>query len=207
MNSANAVTRQELLKLKKRLAEVRAGYKLLEQKRDSLIKTFMELKEAFLERKEKLYEELKLVIGTLEETIKLNPVNLIEFISSKAGDAPEIESKNQSIMGVKTTIFLLKKLSPREIEEKFCPPTFFESVMRFSSLIPELIAVSSLEDALIKMASAIEKTRRRVNILKDITIPNMEKQIKYISLKLADQEREGFVFNLTFKQKRLKTTQ
>jgi len=202
MEYGSAVTRQELLRLKRRLVEVRSGYKLLEQKRDSLIKTFMELKGTFLDRKERLHDRLKIIISTLEKSLAVNPLGLIDSLSLNTGSQSLIETKSQSIMGVKTTTFTLKKFLPPEIDELSSPKSYFESVENFTELIPELIDISSLEDALIKIALAIEKTRRRVNVLRDIIIPEMEKQKRYISLKLADQERESFVFNLKFKQKR-----
>ncbi len=205
MNFSSVITRQELLRLKRRLMEVRLGYNLLEQKRDALIKTFMELKETFLERKGKLYEQLQMIIGIFDKSVKVNPVAAIELLSlDKDIQSPELEVKSQSIMGVKTTIFSLKKFSPPRIDEELAPQSYLEAVKKLADIMPELIEVSSLEDALIKLAYAIEKTRRRVNVLKDITIPSMKRQIEYISLRLSDQERERFVFNLKFKQQRAK---
>ena len=202
MKQFSAVTRQELLRLKKRLAQVYSGYKLLEEKRDALIKTFMELKEAFAERKERLFFELKNVIRTFDFSIKNNQISLIDFLLYHPESKIEIGLKSKSIMGVKTTLFTVENISLPEMKESNYPKSCYYSLKKLSELIPELIEVASIENALIRLAIAIEKTRRRVNVLRDVIIPEMKSQIRYISLKLADQEREGFVFNLKFKEKR-----
>jgi len=196
-----AITRQELLRLKKRLVEVRSGYRLLEQKRDSLIKTFMELKGEFLDLKEKLFNDLKEIIGLYELAIKVNPISFLDASIDSQGKV-ELDAKSQSIMGVKTTIFSVKNLQPPKINETQASQIQIQAIKKFSQVLPQLIKIASYEDALIKLASAIEKTRRRVNVLRDITIPAMQSQIKYINLKLADQERESLVFNLKFKKKK-----
>lgn len=60
---------------------------------------------------------------------------------------------------------------------------------RFSKLIPKLIALAAKEKAIRLMASEIEKTRRRVNALEHVMIPNFNETIRYITMKLDEQER------------------
>jgi V/A-type H+-transporting ATPase subunit D len=202
-----ATTRQELLRLKRQLLEVRAGYRLLEQKRDSLINAFMQLKGEFLEKKEKLFNELKEVIEIYDFSVKTNPTAFFDAFSNRFQSKKLIiDSKTQSIMGVRTIVFSVKSFEPPQINSKELPKSFVIALQKFSNLLPELIELASIEDALIKLALAIEKTRRRVNVLRDIVMPSLWQQIKYINLKLADQERESLVFNLKFKEKRHKSS-
>lgn len=204
MENASAITRQELLRLKRRFGEVRSGYRLLEQKRDSLIKSFMELKGEFLERKEKLFYDLREIIGVFDLSIKANPISLLDAVASHCQSNIQLKSLSQSIMGVKTTAFIIEEFKKPFIEESVAPKSQAYSLKKFAEILPDLVKIASLEDALIKLAYAIERTRRRVNVLRDVTIPSMQRQMKYINLKLADQEREGLIFNLKFKQKRAK---
>jgi V/A-type H+-transporting ATPase subunit D len=204
MEKSLSTTRQELLRLKKQFAEIRVGYRLLEQKRDSLIKTFMELKGEFLTRKEKLFNDLKEIIALYGIALETLPISLVDFISKKYQTNIDIDVKSQSIMGVKTILFSVKEFKPPQIEDNQTSQSHIKAIKKLSSVILELIEISSLEDALIRLAGAIEKTRRRVNILRDVTMPNIQSQMKYINLKLADQERESLVFNLKFKSKKTK---
>lgn len=207
MEKILATTRQELLRLKRQLLEVRAGYRLLEQKRDSLIKAFMQLKGEFLEKKEKLFNDLKEVIKVYDFSIKTNPAAFFDAFSNHFQSKKLIiDSKTQSIMGVKTIVFSVESFEPPQINSEGLPKSFVIALQKFSKLLPKLIELASIEDALIKLALAIEKTRRRVNVLKDIVMPSLRQQIKYINLKLADQERESLVFNLKFKEKRQKSS-
>lgn len=97
---------------------------------------------------------------------------------------------------------MVEKLKKPEVDKNLCPESFYAAIRKFEKIIPEFIQLSSLENILEKLAAAIEKTRRRVNYLKDIIMPLLQSQIKYLNQKLSDQERERFVFNLKLKKKK-----
>jgi V/A-type H+-transporting ATPase subunit D len=204
MEKTTATTRQELLRLKNQLVEVRSGYRLLEQKRDSLIKAFMELKGEFLARKEKLFSALREVAGFYDLAVKTNPISALDAVASRSEGKILLNSRTQSVMGVKTTIFSIKDFSPPRIDQSETSRSQLVAVRKLTELFPELIEIASLEDALIKLAGAIERTRRRVNVLRDVVMPTIKEQIKHINLKLADQERESLVFNLKFKKRQVR---
>jgi len=68
-------------------------------------------------------------------------------------------------MGVKTIIFSVKEFKPPQIEENQTFQSHIKVIKKLSSVIVELIEISSLEDILIRLAGAIEKIKHRVNIL------------------------------------------
>lgn len=196
-------TRQELLRLRKNLVQVKRAKVLLDQKMNTLVQEFLRLKGRFLEKKKNVFEKTKEIIKIVEFSVKFNPVSLLDFIGASSSGNIEISKEEFSTMGVKSKIFKLKSLKKPEIDKTICPTTFLKAITKFEEILPELIELSSLESVLNKLAKAIEKTRRRVNYLKDLIIPDLEHKIKYLRQRLSDQERESFVFNLKFKKKKL----
>jgi V/A-type H+-transporting ATPase subunit D len=194
-------TRQELLRLKKYLAQVKNAKKLLEEKRDTLVEEFLKLKREFVKKKEELFEKTREVISLVEFSVKYNPISKIDFISSKPRANFELESTTFFTMGVKSKMFKIKNFHFEEIDKEICPKSFFDAILKFKEIFPQFIELASLENTLNKLANAIKKTRRRVNYLKEIVIPNLEQKVKYLTQRLSDQERESFVFNLKFKSK------
>ena len=199
-------TRQELLRLKKYLVQVKNAKKLLEEKRDTLVEEFLKLKREFVQKKKELFEKTREVISLVEFSIKYNPISTIDFISSKPKANFELESTTFLTMGVKSKMFKVKNFEFEEIDKEICPKSFLDAILKFKEIFPQFIELASLENTLNKLANAIKKTRRRVNYLKEIVIPNLEHKVKYLTQRLSDQERESFVFNLKFKSKILTKT-
>jgi len=199
-------TRQELLRLKKYLVQVKNAKKLLEEKRDTLVEEFLKLKREFVQKKKELFEKTREVISLVEFSIKYNPISTIDFISSKPKANFELESTTFLTMGVKSKMFKVKNFEFEEINKEICPKSFLDAILKFKEIFPQFIELASLENTLNKLANAIKKTRRRVNYLKEIVIPNLEQKVKYLTQRLSDQERESFVFNLKFKSKILTKT-
>ena len=199
-------TRQELLRLKKYLVQVKNAKKLLEEKRDTLVEEFLKLKREFVQKKKELFEKTREVISLVEFSIKYNPISTIDFISSKPKANFELESTTFLTMGVKSKMFKVKNFEFEEIDKEICPKSFLDAILKFKEIFPQFIELASLENTLNKLANAIKRTRRRVNYLKEIVIPNLEQKVKYLTQRLSDQERENFVFNLKFKSKILTKT-
>jgi len=105
MEKSLSTTRQEFLQLKKQFTEIRVGYHFLEQKRDSLIKIFMELKGEFLTRKEKLFNDLKEIIALYRIVIETLSISLVDFISKKYQTNIDIEVKSQINYGSENDYF------------------------------------------------------------------------------------------------------
>jgi len=195
-----ATTRQELLRLKKYLFQVKEALKLLEQKRDALLQEFLKLKKEFIHKKMDLFKKAKEIITLIEFTENFNSIVLLLYLSNKIKVQFDLKENSYNVMGVRFNIFKISDLRIYEIDYQQLPKSYLDAIQKFESFLKDLIEVSSLERSLIKLAEAIEKTRRRTNFLKDVTIPNIEHQIKYLKQRLSDQERESFILNLKHKQ-------
>ncbi len=182
--------RMELSKLKRRLAVAKRGHKLLKDKQDALIKAFLEKARAGKELRESVEKELAECYGT--------------FILSRAQTTPEILEQALIFPGAKSTLTVkwhnvMSVMVPEyDVKQEGNPvnygfvnvPLLLDAALeQFSKLILRLLKLAAEEKAIRLMAGEIERTRRRVNALEYVMIPNLAETIRYISMKLDEQER------------------
>lgn len=186
-------TRMELSKLKKRLVVATRGHKLLKDKQDELMRQFITLVKYNNELRKKVEGKLsesfkdfvmaKAVLGSefLEEAI-FYPTNRITL---------DVGIKN--VMSVKVPVFKFSGIS--EENDKFSYGFFNTNseldlaITNFRMVFSGLLELSEVEKSTQLMADEIEKTRRRVNALEYRTIPDLKETIKYIRMKLDENER------------------
>ena len=187
-------TRMELNKLKKRLLTARKGHKLLKNKSDGLLIEFIKISKQTLKLQKEVYEEFKIANLNLK-TAKIK--------TSKEEVMAAFSISKQKINVLTSTVnrFGVNILNFKVIENKtnsssslnysfFCNSVFLDTaVEKYSAALTNLIKLTEKEQAIKTMAAEIKKKRKRVNALQYILIPNLEDTIKFISLKLEENER------------------
>ena len=187
-------TRMELNRLKKKLQTAVKGHKLLKDKRDELMRQFMDL------ARENMALRLK-----VEEGIKAANANFViaksamsEQILQEALMAPKqevsIEVGTKNVMSVDVPVFNAKTRTA-DANDIFSYGFAYTSgdldaaVQSLSDILPDMLKLAETEKACQLLAAEIEKTRRRVNALEHVIIPESEENIHYISQKLSENER------------------
>jgi len=185
-------TRQELLRLKKRLVLARKGHKLLKDKQDELVRNFLEIIEETKKLRIEADEEIQSVYQSfsIAEGIVGGPV--LESLFAVPGAGTELKSKTKSIMNLKVPEFEAEITGdPFDYGTVRSSVTVDRSVRRYGNLLETLLKLAEREKTSILLAEEIEKTRRRVNALEYILIPNITDTIKYITMKLSEMERSA----------------
>lgn len=189
-------TRMEMSRLTEQLNTAKRGYKLLKDKQDELMRRFIELirKNDYLRKEveEKMYHAMKsfrLANVTLDEAF-------IEelFILPSAEVTLDLSKKN--IMNVAVPIMNFQydeKYFTTPIEYGFLNSNvpLDRAIYRFTDFLPQLLELTEVEKSCQLLSTEIEKTRRRVNALEYMTIPQLEKSIDQIKMKLEENERAG----------------
>ncbi|MEG0306565.1 MAG: V-type ATP synthase subunit D [Clostridium sp.] len=188
-------TRMELSKLKKRLATATRGHKLLKDKQDELMRRFIELIKYNNKLRSEVEESLQ---GTFKDFLmasaSISPEFLEEAISfPKESISLELSEKN--IMSVNVPVMkFVRKLEGDS--GSIYPYGFYStsseldnSIEKLYLILPKLLELAEVEKTCQLMADEIEKTRRRVNALEYMTIPQLQETIKYIKMKLDENER------------------
>ena len=189
-------TRMELTRLKKRLVTARRGHKLLKDKRDELMRQFLE---AVRENKRVRREvEAKLEVAnqhmSVARSLMSNQAIAIAMMYHKQSMSLEVSEKN--VMSVKVPVFKAQYKTADEGDiysygYSFTPIDLDDAILALSDIMPDLIALAEIEKKCQLMASEIEKTRRRVNALEHVMIPDYEEKIRFITMKLDESERSA----------------
>lgn len=200
-------TRMELNKLKNRLLITRKGHKLLKNKTDGLLQKFLNISKQTIALRKQIKEKIAKINLNLElSKIKTSKeeVNSTLLIPSEKLKIRELES---NILGVAVSSFKFEKTITQQKTPAysfFSTSSFLDVAVRESKLVFfELITLSEKEKSLLILSSEIEKTRRKVNAIENILIPNFEDTIKYISLKLEENERNMTAALRTLEKKQL----
>ncbi len=204
-------TRMELTRLKRRLVTARRGHKLLKDKRDELMRQFLE---AVRENKRLRIEvEAGLLRAnqhmSVARSLMSNEALDVAMMFPKQEMSLEVSEKN--VMSVRVPKFQTqyKTADANDIYSygfAFTAMDLDEAVRAFSDIMPDLLRLAELEKACQLMASEIEKTRRRVNALEHVMIPQYMETIRFITMKLEENERGSITRLMKVKDMMLEKT-
>ena len=189
-------TRRELTRLKKSLATAQRGHKLLKDKRDEMMRQFLDIvreNKVLRERVEEKLSEANKYMAVAGSVMK-KEVLMSALLMPKQGVELEVETKN--IMSVDIPSFKTKTKSQNTSDifsygYAFTGYDLDKSVSLLSDVLPDMLKLAESEKAAQLLAGEIEKTRRRVNALEYVMIPNYQDTIKYITMKLDENERSN----------------
>jgi len=185
-------TRMELLRLKKRLLLAKRGHKLLKDKQDELVRNFLEIIEDTKRLRIEADNEVQSVYQSFSLAEGIVGSATIENLFSISGVETEIKFKTKTIMNLKVPKFEVDiRGDPFNYGDAKSSVLVDKCVLRYRKLLSTLLKLAELEKTSILLAEEIEKTRRRVNALEYILIPNIAETIKYISMKLSEMERSN----------------
>lgn len=187
-------TRMELSRLKKKLATATRGHKLLKDKRDELMRRFLDMARLNRELRQKVEKAIadankKFILACTDMSLQSLSTALL---LPKQEITIDVSYKN--IMSVDTPKF---KVHTRTSDENdiYCYGLAFTSadlddaVYSLSSVLSDMLSLAEIEKSCQLLSNEIEKTRRRVNALEHFLIPQTKDSIKYISMKLDENER------------------
>ena len=189
-------TRMVLTGLKKRLVTARRGHKLLKDKRDELMKKFLDIVRENKRLREEVEEKLKVVHSRFVMARAVMNSELVEEALMFPKVEVALNTSTRNIMSVDVPV--LEFTTEGGTEGDIYPYGFAnttgeldEAIATLSNLTPELLRLAEMEKSAQLLADEIEKTRRRVNALEYVLIPNLEETIKYIVMKLDENERSN----------------
>ena len=182
--------RMELSRLKKRLAVAIRGHTLLKDKQDALIKAFLEKARAVKAAREKVESELVSCYQSFLMARAQTLPAMLEQALMISGSTCTLDVKTRNVMSVIVPEYEVhQEGSTFNYGMATTPASLDVALEDFSRVIPSLLQLAADEKAVALMSTEIERTRRRVNALEHVMIPNYTETIKYISMKLDEQAR------------------
>ena len=205
-------TRMELKKVQARYTTARRGHKLLKDKRDELMKKFLEVVRENKELREKVEVSLAQVHGSFSIASAVSsPAMLKEaLILPKKEGKLDVSYKN--VMSVTVPVFRLQVLSEGGADGynygmAFTSGELDAAARELNGILEDLVRLAELEKTAQMLAEEIEKTRRRVNALEYIMMPRYLETIKSIKMKLEENERGNTTRLMKVKDMMLKAQQ
>ncbi len=188
----------ELTRLKGRLRTAQRGHKLLKDKRDELMKQFMEVVREDRALREKVEQSLTRAYGSFTVASALMSPEMLEQALLSPRQSVSLETSSQNVMSVEVPRYEFKLAS--EDGGNIYPYGFSQTsgelddaVRELGDILPDLLRLAEVEKATQLLAAEIERTRRRVNALEYVKIPQMQQSIKYITMKLDENERANTI--------------
>lgn len=187
-------TRMELSNLKGKLTTATRGHKLLKDKRDELMREFIEL----VRQNKQLRREVEAEIAEANAHMQVARSIMSDEALNTALMLPiqemSLNISEKNVMSVKIPVFetKLKSADASDIYSygfAFTSSDLDDAVKALSDVMPKLMKLAEMEKSCQLMATEIEKTRRRVNALEHVLIPNYQDTIRYIQMKLDENER------------------
>ncbi|MDX9892860.1 MAG: V-type ATP synthase subunit D [Patescibacteria group bacterium] len=187
-------TRQELLKLKIKLKTAMRGHKLLKEKRDGLMKHFMAIIREARDLRQKIETDLSSGFFSFiffSSKIRHSVINEALAVPTKK---VRLEAKTKNVMGVEVPLFEYQEEGDFLCYDLATTSTSLDRALEtFSNALQDMVRLAEIEHSARLLAEEIEKTRRRVNALEYVFIPDMKETIKYITAKLNEQERATII--------------
>ncbi|MDD5932358.1 MAG: V-type ATP synthase subunit D [Oscillospiraceae bacterium] len=187
-------TRMELTRLKKKLKTAQRGHKLLKDKRDELMKQFMETVRSVRVLREEVEEELMKAHQSFTVASALMSSEALEQAMLYPKQSVELTMETKNVMSVNVPVYHTRTRtgSDADIYPYGFAATSGEldtAVDALGKVLPKLLRLAEIEKSAQLMAEEIEKTRRRVNALEYVVIPQTQSSIRYITMKLEENDR------------------
>ena len=191
-------TRMELTRLKGRLKTAQRGHKLLKDKRDELMKQFMDVVRENRALRKRVEEGLMRAHGAFTVAAALMSPELLEQSLLYPKQSVDLDMTFENIMSVDVPRYQFHTSSqePGEIYPYGFAQTSGElddAVDAMAQVFQDMLKLAEVEKTSQLLAEEIEKTRRRVNALEYVKIPEMQQNIKYITMKLDENERANTI--------------
>ncbi|MGN0468342.1 MAG: V-type ATP synthase subunit D [Acutalibacteraceae bacterium] len=189
-------TRMELTNLKRKLITARRGHKLLKDKRDELMRQFLLLVRENKELRVKVEKGIKNANSHMALARSVMDDKSLEVALMMPSQKMSVEVEEKNVMSVIVPEFKtqLKTANDGEVYSygyAFTSCDLDDAVKSLADIMPDMIKLAQIEKQCQLMASEIEKTRRRVNALEHVMIPQYEETIRYITMKLDENERSS----------------
>jgi len=185
-------TRMELNKTKKRLRNSLRGHKLLKDKRDDLVKKLVEMASRSRDIRKAVEKELAAVYESMGAAEALMSPLAMEAAVMMPKQSLSLDMSTQNLMGVEIPVYGYNAEYADDTYSYGYYGTSIEldnAIMALYKALPQLLELAQIEKSVQLLSLEIEKTRRTVNALEFVRIPNLQQTVKYIRMKLDENER------------------
>ncbi len=197
-------TRMNLLIRKRQIKIAQQGASLLKNKRDALLREFMDLIKPILKDRKELDQNLRKAVSVLAIALGVDGSEKLESAALATKREYLLKVEEKRVWGVKLPSIEGTEMKRSILERGYSPLSITSRIdltaEAFENIVNLIVRMAPMEIKLKKLGNEIKKTTRRVNALEERLIPDLKEQVKFIRQVLEDRERED-----KFRLKRLKS--
>ena len=195
----------EFLRMRKRLRMAVHGHKLLKDKLDGLMQEFRKLADSYKQARKEVDEGLPEVLKMFVLASITSSQQAIESAITQSQSKLELTASHTRRMGVIVPAFAVEFEGAAATYSLLDTPVELDQATAdLREYFPKILELAQIEETVRRMVKEIEKTRRRVNALEYVMIPELRRVIKYISTKLDENERSTTTRLMKIKEQRLR---
>ncbi|MEM0440024.1 MAG: V-type ATP synthase subunit D [Candidatus Caldarchaeum sp.] len=187
-------TKLELIRARRSLQVAKSIYRILEDKRDVLVRRLNDLVDVAEEEREKMEKPLRQAYMSLFKAYAEMGSMKVESIASTTPPSITVNVSEKTILGIRIpTLEIASTKIPLNYGFLDTTASFDEAVRNFREILETMCKVAEIENTIFRLAEELKKTQRLLNALEHLIIPRYQEAIKFISASLEEREREDFV--------------
>lgn len=169
-------------------------YRILEDKRDVLVRRLNDLVDVAEEEREKMEQPLRQAYMSLFKSYADMGSMKVESIAATTPPSIEVKVSEKTMLGIRIpTLEIASTKIPLNYGFLDTTSSFDEAVKNFREILDTMCKVAEIENTIFRLAEELKKTQRLLNALEHLIIPRYQEAIKFISSSLEEREREDFV--------------
>ncbi|MCS7137555.1 MAG: V-type ATP synthase subunit D [Candidatus Caldarchaeum sp.] len=187
-------TKLELIRVRRSLQVAKSIYRILEDKRDVLVRRLNDLVDVAEAEREKMVEPLRQAYASLFKAYAEMGSVKVESVAATTPSSIEVKVSERTVLGIKIPVLEVASTQlPLTYGFLDTTSSFDEAVANFRNILTPICKVAEVENAIFRLAEELKKTQRLLNALEHLIIPRYQEAIKFISANLEEREREDFV--------------
>ena len=187
-------TKLELIRLKRSIQVSKRIHKILEDKKEVLLRRLTETVEEAKRVRETISSDLVSVYRPLLLAYLELGSTKVDAIARSTPVSVEVDVKVHKMMDVRIPSLIIKgEPAPARYGLSDTSVHLDETVKKITGILPRILKAAELENTIFRIAAELERTQRLINALEYIIIPSYEEAIRFVSMVLEEREREEFV--------------
>ena len=188
-------TKIELLKYKRSSKVAITVQKILDDKREVLLKRINEMIDQATKARGDIWAPLQDVYRTVNEAYLTLGTNTVDSVAQSTPASMEIDVDVKRVVDVSIPTFSIKEIHADSMPYGFADTnaTIDRAAKQIKTMLPQICKAAEFENSIISLAKALEKTQKLLNALENIIIPMYESRIRFILATLEERDREEFV--------------
>lgn len=188
-------TKIELIRIKRSLKVAKMVHKILDDKREVLLKRIDEMIEEANKAREDIWAPLEQVYSSVFDAYLSLGTGTLESIASLTPSAMEVDVNVRRIVDVKVPTLQVSAKNIELLSYGFADTNAAvdKAAKLIKNLLPGICKAAEFENAIFSLAKELERTQRLINALEYVIMPQYGNAIRFITSTLEEREREEFV--------------